>query len=522
MPGPEFQPDPEVPFTITVGKADALGKRECVATGPDGEHRDKFDAADAFRREKFIQRACSIAMLGDDEIMRRSVSVYFWAVLRETDGLTKPDPEAPRLVVRRAADIQPERVRWLWPGRLPTGALAILAGDPGLSKSTLALEIAARVTRGDEWPDGREGCEAGSVLILSAEDDAAATIIPRLIAHGADLDKIELVDGVGDAKSGDRTVSLSLDLGLIRTHLDSRNDWRLVIVDPISAYTPGVDTHRNADVRSLLAPLSAAAAERGLCVLAVTHLNKQGGGPAVYRAMGSLAFVAAARVAHLVARDTQDSDRRLLLTMKNNLAPDNDGMAYRVETCEEGPAQGVGRVVWEPTPIHMTADDLAKQEPGECSGGSTGRRGSRLAEAEAWLLDALRDGPRPGRHLMADAMADEGFGEQTIRKAARKLGVAFHRVNSGQMVMWELDPYATNGNGANEDATNDPRDRDDHTAGEVTTVTTLSFVKKPVTVPEPRDSCLHQWATRPSAHDGFVQQYCRRCGVVARDMPEAA
>jgi putative DNA primase/helicase len=520
MPGSEFQPDPEVPFTITVGKADALGKRECVATGPDGEHRDKFDAADAFRREKFIQRACSIAMLGDDELMRRSVSVYFWAVLRETDGMSEPD-DAPRLVVRRAADIQPERVRWLWPGRLPTGALAILAGDPGLSKSTLALEIAARVTRGDEWPDGREGCEAGSVLILSAEDDAAATIIPRLIAHGADLDKIELVDGVGDAKSGDRTVSLSLDLGLIRAHLDSRSDWRLVIVDPISAYTPGVDTHRNADVRSLLAPLSAAAAERGLCVLAVTHLNKQGGGPAVYRAMGSLAFVAAARVAHLVARDNQDSDRRLLLTMKNNLAPDNDGMAYRVETCEEGPAQGVGRVVWEPTPIHMTADDLTKQEPGEGSGGSTGRHGSRLAEAEAWLLDALRDGPRPGRFLMADAMADEGFGEQTIRKAARKLGVAFHRVNSGQMVLWELDPQQTADPG-------DPRDRDDHTAGEVTTVTTVSFVKKPVTVPpvatvpEPCDSCLHQWATRPSAHDGFTQEYCKRCGVVARDMPEAA
>ena len=134
----------------------------------------------------------------------------------------------------------------------------------------------------------------------------------------------------------------------------------MIVIDPISAYLDGTESHNNAEVRAVLAPLAKLAAEVGAAVVCVTHLNKGSQSSALYRATGSLAFVAAARAAYAVTKDKDNPSRRLILPMKNNLAPDTSGIAYAVVA-----PQGIPIVAWEPTPVTITADEALSSEQRE-------------------------------------------------------------------------------------------------------------------------------------------------------------
>ncbi len=247
-------------------------------------------------------------------------------------------------VVTRLADVEPQAVEWLWPGRVAIGKLTLLAGDPGLGKSFVTLDMASRVSRGAAWPDDSSASQpAGGVVLISAEDDLADTIRPRLDVHHADVSKIVALEAVtfSDALGNvRREVDLTTDLGHIECAIDAAGDCRLVVIDPVSAFLGGTDSHKNAEVRSVLARLSDLAEQKRVAVVAVTHLRK-GEGAAIYRAMGSLAFVAAARAAWAVVKDQDDPQKRLLLPMKNNLAPDVDGLAYRIEASDWGDSPSV-------------------------------------------------------------------------------------------------------------------------------------------------------------------------------------
>ncbi len=127
-----------------------------------------------------------------------------------------------------------------------------------------------------------------------------------------------------------------------------------MVIDPISAYLPGIDSHKNAEVRAVLAPLAEVAAKHDVAVVAVTHLRK-GAGAAMYRAMGSLAFVAAARAVFAVAKDRSDPVRRLMVPIKCNLATDTMGLAYALMPSD---VPDVPTVVWSADPVTVTADDV--------------------------------------------------------------------------------------------------------------------------------------------------------------------
>ena len=160
-------------------------------------------------------------------------------------------------------------------------------------------------------------------MLLNAEDDFADTIRPRLDAHYANCERVFCLTSMSDLKR---------DIGQLRTAIERVENCRLVIVDPVSAYMGQADSHNNSEVRAVLSPLADLAAETRVAVLAVTHLRK-GEGAAMYRAMGSLAFVAAARAAWAVCRDKTDPRRRLMLAVKNNLAADvADGLAFTIES----------------------------------------------------------------------------------------------------------------------------------------------------------------------------------------------
>jgi len=190
----------------------------------------------------------------------------------------------------------------------------MLAGHPGLGKSQLALAIVSIVTTGGRFPVNGARAECGSAVILSAEDDAEDTIRPRLDAVGADLARCRVVGAVHDrddtGRDHMRGFSVVDDMPRLATALAEIGDAVLVIVDPITAYLGATDSHRNAEVRSALTPLTHLAAEHRVAVLAISHLRKSLEGEAIPRVSGSLAFVAAARAAYVVTRDPANENRR--------------------------------------------------------------------------------------------------------------------------------------------------------------------------------------------------------------------
>jgi len=326
-------------------------------------------------------------------------------------------PERPGAVLIRLSDVEPQAVHWLWPGRIPVGKLTLLVGNPGVGKSFISLNIAARATKGSPWPDGAAGSEPGSVILLTAEDGLADTIRPRLDAAAADVSKVRAIETVRriDPKTGESVLMqfcLERDVPNLEDAIQQVGDCRLVIIDPVSAYLGGKDSYKDAEVRSLLAPLSDVAARNQVAILAIAHLNKSTASPAVYRTMGSIAFVAAARSVWVVAKDKDDptGSRRLVLPVKNNLGNDRTGLAYRLNRLHSNLA---AHVEWEAKPVEVDADDAL-------GFGAKPRGGGAVDEAVEWLMDILRDGPVPHGDIKKRAEQD-GISMASIRRAMEKL-----------------------------------------------------------------------------------------------------
>jgi len=320
----------------------------------------------------------------------------------------QPESKRPKLNYRCVADVEPVEMKWLWPGKVPSGKLTLFAGDPGLGKSFVTIDMASRVSRGIVWPDGSENQPAGSVIFLACEDDVADTIRPRLERANANLANIHFVDGVS---VGNRELGFTLDhhLPLLENMIDQIGNVRLVVIDPISAYCGKVDTHNNSEVRGLLLPLIDLAASSDVAVVAINHLTK-GNGNAVYRSTGSIAFIAAARAGWNFYKNPDDHSQRLILPTKMNLAPDATGMSYSIED---------GGVRWSDAAVTMTADEV-QTRAAAASKDSTASR-SALENAVAFLQDALADGPVPSKDLIADAK-ENSIAEKTLRRAFNSIG----------------------------------------------------------------------------------------------------
>ena len=342
------------------------------------------------------------------------------------------DTDEPQIVLLPMASVKPESVKWLWPGCIPMGKLTVIAGDPGLGKSFLTLDIAARTSRGTDWADCVNPNSAGGVVLMSAEDDPADTIRPRLDSAGADVEQVVLLEGMRiREEDGERTAPVTLDhVAMLQKAIECTPNCKLVIVDPISAFMGKVDTHVNAQVRAVLAPLAGLAASHGIAVVAVTHLRK-GEGAAIYRAMGSLAFVAAARTVWVVTKDRDDATggRRLFLPVKNNLASDTDGFAFAL-----GPAgNDAPRVYWESSRVTMDADEVMSFRASK-----PGRPPDDRERAKAFLLASLADGPRPAKDVTEEACEGEGISKRTLDRARQDLGVRAYRPTNPGPWWWRL------------------------------------------------------------------------------------
>lgn len=211
----------------------------------------------------------------------------------------------------------------------------------------------------------------------------------------------------------------------------------VVVIDPISAYLGKTDSHKNAEVRAILAPLGELAARHDTAIIGVSHLNKAGAAQAMMRVTGSLAFVAAARAAYLVAADPNDKVRRLFLPMKNNLGPDATGLAFRIEGATVPSPAGslaTSRVSWEPDPVSVTADEVMSQS-------SNPEEMSALTEATDWLMEVLASGPLSRKDVEAQAR-EAGIAWRTVRRAADTLRVEKTKAGMKAGWTWSLPPKA--------------------------------------------------------------------------------
>ena len=350
----------------------------------------------------------------------------------------KPQATSEAIVVR-LSDVQEQQVEWLWPNRIPLGKLTLLAGDPGLGKSFVTVDMAARVSTGTGWPDCYEQRQSvGSVILFNCEDDIADTVLPRLNRAGGDPNKVIALQGVTiiDAETGQRRqrgFSLDVDLPKLIEVLEVNRDVRLVVIDPVSAYCGATDSHKNADIRAMLAPMADMASKYRVAIVMVTHLSKGSGGKAVYRAMGSLAFAAAARAVWHVAKDHDDDKRRLILLAKINISEEATGLAYRLQD---------GAVCWEEAPVVMTADEhLDKETQPERKPRGSSEQGETVQQAAKWLVKKLTVCSMLAKAVLQLA-DDADISVATLKRAKTLAKVKSHRIGFGKesVVWWILPP----------------------------------------------------------------------------------
>lgn len=404
-----------------------------VAMGGRVMVRDTVDLASADDRGRFAAAVHDVAPALSIEVIEAELLRIDPARLpKESAKPASGDPvPAVRPKLLCMADVEPRPVRWLWQDRIAAGRVSMVVGMPGLGKSFLTCDMAARVTTGRSWPDGAP-CERGSVLFITCEDDPGDTIRPRLDAHGADVSRVHLLAGslVRDPESGDDVeMMFSLaEVSILEDALAAISDCRLIVIDPIGSFLGGrTDSHRDNEVRAVLAPVAMLAERSGAAVLMVAHRRKSNGGSADDSALGSRAFTGLARAVWHLSADPDDDERRLWLPGKSNLAKRASGLAFRIM----GPG-AEGRVEWEPEPVGMSADDAMARE----RGGDDGER-SAVDEAVAWLSENLDENGRTAKEIKRDARAD-GIKERTLDRAADRLGVVKGPDGFGGPWLWRL------------------------------------------------------------------------------------
>lgn len=314
------------------------------------------------------------------------------------DSLVTRNPGAPVLI--SFADVEAEALEWLWPGRIPLGTLTMIDGDPGLGKSLVTVDVAARVSRGLRMPDDTASDLTGpaDVIMIFCEDDAAATVRPRLDAAGANVERVHQLQGAAKPdKDGVRPFTLAdvetLELALQETGA------RLVVVDPWAAYIGGRDSKSDEKMRELLTPLAGIAKAHAVAIVIVRHMRKASGS-AVTQGAGSMGITGAARSVLVVAADPEDATSRVLAVSKGNLAGATDSLKFSVDSIETSLPDSAGKLKAIAVPFldwtgvsESSADDLvaaARTDPKDKSAAS---------DVKTWLLETLEAEPVEAKSL---------------------------------------------------------------------------------------------------------------------------
>jgi hypothetical protein len=352
------------------------------------------------------------------------------------------------LATTNLGDIRPERVSWIWPGRLAVGKLTALDGLPDLGKSTIALDLSARITTGRAMPDGPNGLDGpGDVVLFSAEDGLADTVAPRMEAAGGDRTRVHVVTAThyigeeGDIQT--RWPDLKRDVELLRATVEDAGA-RLVVIDVLMAYLDArTNSYRDQDMRSVLGPLAAMAEQTGCAVLFLRHPTKNGARDPILAGGGSIGIIGAARVGLLASFHPEDEElpesarRRLLAVSKCNVAAKADTLVYRLIPPD---GHDVAAVIWGGT-SPLGARDLTV-DPRDAS------EHAELTDAQRVVMSLFADGAGAVRASDAEeAGRRAGIPKRTLTEARRKLHITTEKASMDSGWWWVLPSE-----GANEEA----------------------------------------------------------------------
>lgn len=310
--------------------------------------------------------------------------------------------------------VEPKKVKWLMRPLIPYGMVTIMEGDPGVGKSYLAMHIAVQVSIGGSLPMN-EKVRRGRVLYMSAEDDPAYTIRPRIDAMGGDVERIRYMANY-----------LTLDdEGIKKLMAEVReNPPALIIIDPLYAYVPsGQDMYRPNVIRSLLSQLSEVGQYADTAMLIIRHLTKSKRDKAIYQGAGSIDVIGAARSAFLVAKHPDDDTIKVVAHVKHNLSEKGPSWEYRLLE-KEGASLPI--VDWI-GPSDLTAEDLLNASDGD--------RASALDEAIDFLREVLKDGPEPAEFVQREA-GSKSISARTLDRAKEKVKVITKK--PGKKWYWSL------------------------------------------------------------------------------------
>jgi len=340
----------------------------------------------------------------------------------------------PKLVL--ASDVKKQPMRWLWENKILRGALSLITGLGGVTKTFWTVYLASCITTGRDWADGSP-CELGSVLFFYGEEGIADLYMERFEANGVDRSKVVFWDGMVDTNNEPSEVDVSLKMiadienAIKATAEKTGVPVQMVVVDPISNYWGGINENSNADVRSVLRRLQRLAYKTNVAFVLIQHTGKGGKSHAQQRVLGSTGIVAACRAVWGVFVDPDDKDVRLFAPVKVNVGQHHTTVSYRISSG--------GRVeIIDGSIPDLTADDIESAQQA-ARREARSQRSSKREECTVWLWDVLSDGEKPVNQIYELGKA-QGYSERTIDRAKAELDVGSRRVGFGKEghIVWNL------------------------------------------------------------------------------------
>jgi putative DNA primase/helicase len=331
-----------------------------------------------------------------------------------------------------AAAIEPEPLLWLWENRIPLGKLTVFCGPPDTGKSTVAIDIVSRVTRGDVWPDCNGHREPQDALMLISEDDLADTIVPRLTVAGADKERVYFAtQTIYGEKRSERRISLETDIGALEKMLAAHPQIKIVVVDPLGSYIGKLKKNADEDMRWVLSELKEMAERMGVAVISIDHFNKNVEQSAIHRLSGAGALAAVPRAVWAFVKDAQDPEKltRLMLNAKLNVVSEAKkvGLQYRTASKELEIKQ---------TTVSLPVIDWRganKSDLDEVLHEQADPKIGKLRKCVTWLEKRLTGESVLSATVYKEAQ-DEGFVYATVRRASEDLDVDSFQVGRRWMM----------------------------------------------------------------------------------------
>jgi hypothetical protein len=348
--------------------------------------------------------------------------------------------QSSELIVVHGSEISEKPLRFIWKPYLPSGKLVHFGGNSSQAKSPVTIDLAARISTGQPWPDGTPN-EQGprSVILLNIEDDLEDTIAPRFRLAGGDKNKLYYVRGtrirVNDTFV-ERGLTLENDMQKLTQLAHNIPDIGLVVIDPITNYLGNAKMNAEEQVRALLTPLANLARELGITVITVGHFNRrEKGTDPLHRNMGAAAFHGVARAVYAFGPDPdEDSKYCHVMSVSRGCGGDGASLRYRTELTTESGVNGapneIVRVVWTGT-SDATSQDVIDS--------ASTQDKTRENEAALILKSLLQDGRKSAKEC-TDSLKAEGYDPDTLNagRIRRKAGAGTKRFAGDRFNSWYL------------------------------------------------------------------------------------